>query len=122
MSTKVVMIVDDEPANIDLIKGILPSHVKCKAAVNGTIALKQLSKQTPDLVFLDLVMPGMDGVEVLEAIRKFASNVELPVIIVSGNKEDAQLAKLNELGITGYLTKPVDSDTLLAMAKAHIGN
>lgn len=116
-----VLIVDDEPANIDLIKGILPSTVKCKAAVSGQIALKLLTKQVPDLIFLDLIMPGMDGIETLSAIREQPELQNTPVIIVSGNKNDEQMAKLEAMGISGYVTKPIDSEMLLDSATPYLG-
>lgn len=116
------MIVDDEPANIDLIRGILPQEIKCKAALNGKVALKQLQKQLPHLLFLDLNMPLLSGHETLVEIRKFADNQQLPVIVVTSDEDMEQLKALSTLGIAGYIVKPIDSDKLLQLASAHIGN
>lgn len=107
--TKVILIVDDEPANIDLIKGLVPFEYKCRAAIKGEIALKQLAKAKPDMVILDLVMPGMDGFEVLGNIRANYSSKELPVLIVSGTKEAEDEARLQGMGISGFMTKPLDA-------------
>ncbi len=110
--TKIAFVVDDEPANIDLIKGLMPDGVKVKAALSGEIALKQLSKKLPDIVFLDLVMPQMDGFETLQEIRKLPGGDSLPVLIISGNCNDTDIDKGKALGAIGHLTKPVDSEKL----------
>ena len=113
--SKVILIVDDEPANIDIIKGLTPSEYKCKAAIKGQIALKQISKQKPDMIILDLIMPEMNGVQTLTEIRKTYSQTELPVLIVSGTKDPEQLAVLSNLGITEFITKPVDGAQFQAL-------
>lgn len=110
--TKIAFVVDDEPANIDLIKGLMPEGVKVKAALSGEIALKQLSKKFPDIVFLDLLMPQMDGFETLKAIRELPDGHSLPVLIISGNASEADIEKGKTLGAIGHLTKPVDSNKL----------
>ena len=107
--SKIILIVDDEPANIDIFKGLIPPKYKCKAAIKGQIALKQIAKQKPDMMILDLVMPEMNGIETLTEIRKSHSQQELPVLIVSGTKDPEQLSILKNLGITEFITKPVDS-------------
>ena len=107
--SKIILIVDDEPANIDIFKGLIPPVYKCKAAIRGKIALKQIAKQKPDMLILDLMMPEMSGIETLTEIRKTYSQQELPVLIVSGTKDPEQLSTLTSLGITEFITKPVDS-------------
>ena len=119
--TKVILIVDDEPANIDIFKSLTPDSYKCKAAIKGLIALKQISKQKPDMVILDLVMPGMNGIETLSEIRKSYSNDELPVLIVSGTKNPEDLVALEKLGITDFMTKPVNSEQFLAILTKTLG-
>jgi len=118
--TKIAFVVDDEPANIDLIKGLMPEGVKVKAALSGEIALKQLSKKFPDIVFLDLLMPQMDGFETLQAIRELPKGDELPVLIISGNATEADIAKGKLLGAIGHLTKPVDSDKLASFINQYL--
>ena len=118
---KVVLIVDDEPANIELIKGLLPNNCKCKAAINGQIALKQLQKSKPDLVILDLVMPGMDGFQTLREIRNDPKLTALPVIIVSGETDSNQIESLKELGILAFVKKPIESQLLLSEIETIIG-
>lgn len=119
--TKIALVIDDEPANIDLIKGLLPQGFKCKAALNGTVGLKQIAKALPDIVFLDLVMPGITGVETLTEIRQNPNTQALPVVIVSGNKNDAELAELESLGIQGYVTKPVNPEGFAELVETILG-
>lgn len=113
-----VLVVDDEPANIDLVKGILPEEFKVKAALKGEIALKLLSKQVPDLVLLDLVMPGLSGFETLQQIRLLPNGHEIPVVIISGNASDSDLDKGKELGAIAHLMKPIDPNQLLTIIKS----
>jgi len=110
--TKIAFVVDDEPANIELIKGLMPEGVKVKAALSGEIALKQLSKKMPDIVFLDLIMPQMDGFETLQAIRELPGGDSLPVLIISGNTNETDIEKGKALGAIGHLSKPIDSNKL----------
>jgi CheY-like chemotaxis protein len=118
--TKIAFVVDDEPANIDLIKGLMPKDVKVKAALSGEIALKQLSKKFPDIVFLDLLMPQMDGFETLKAIRALPQGDSLPVLIISGNASEVDIEKGKALGAIGHLTKPVDSHKLAVFINQYL--
>lgn len=118
--TKIAFVVDDEPSNIDLIKGLMPEGVKVKAALSGEVALKQLSKKLPDIVFLDLLMPQMDGFETLQAIRKLPEGNSLPVLIISGNASEADIEKGKALGAIGHLTKPVDSNKLAVFINQYL--
>ncbi len=118
--TKVAFVVDDEPANIELIKGLMPEGVKVKAALSGEIALKQLSKKFPDIVFLDLLMPQMDGFETLQAIRELPHGENLPVLIISGNASDTDIEKSKALGAIGHLVKPVDGEKLASYINQYL--
>ena len=119
--TKVILIVDDEPANIHIFKSLIPSNHKCKAAIKGSIALKQIAKQKPDMVILDLVMPDMSGIETLAEIRKSYPPEELPVLIASGTKSSDDVEVLEQLGVTDFITKPVDSGKFLTILTKTLG-
>jgi CheY-like chemotaxis protein len=118
--TKIAFVVDDEPANIDLIKGLMPEGVKVKAALSGQMALKQIARKFPDIVFLDLLMPQMDGFETLQAIRELPEGNSLPVLIISGNASEVDIAKGKALGAIGHLTKPVDSHKLAVFINQYL--
>ena len=118
--TKIAFVVDDEPANIDLIKGLMPEGVKVKAALSGEIALKQLAKKFPDIVFLDLLMPKMDGFATLQAIRKLPEGDSLPVLIISANASETDIERGKALGAIGHLIKPIDSNKLAVFINQYL--
>jgi len=110
-----VLVVDDEPANIHLIKGILPSEIKIRAAISGKVALKQLAKSQPDLILLDLLMPEMDGFETLAQIKQIPECQQIPVIVVSGNANAEDIERTKALGAMAHLLKPINQQDLLAL-------
>jgi len=108
---KVILAVDDAPENLDVVKGLLSPHYIVKAAVNGQMALKIAEKQSPDLILLDIRMPGMDGYEVCRALKANDATAGIPVIFLTGESDvDAEIA---EVGGAGYVTKPIEPDNLL---------
>jgi len=118
---KSVLIVDDEPSNIDLIAGILSPHVKTKAAPKGQIALVISKKTHPDMVLLDLKMPEMDGFEVCKKLKADPDTADIPVVFISGEQDPADVAKGKELGAVDFLFKPVEPDKLIAAVEKYIG-
>ena len=110
-----MLVVDDEPANIDLVKGILPETIKVKAALKGEVAIKLVGKQMPDLIVLDLIMPGLSGFETLAQIRKLDTGQQVPVVIISGNAQQSDIEQGQQLGVIGHLQKPIKATELLAI-------
>ncbi len=110
-----ILIVDDEPFNVDLLEQQLDDqgYTTC-AAYDGGEALKLLEAEKPDLVLLDWMMPGMNGIEVLQTMRNSPEWVKVPVIMVTarGSIED-KVAGLNA-GADDYVTKPIDEAELQA--------
>ena len=117
---KTVLIVDDEPSNIDLIAGILKGSYKTKAAPKGQIALAVCRKVPPDLVLLDLKMPEMDGFQVITELKKDPATADIPVIFISGEQDPGDVAKGKELGAVDFQFKPVEPAKLLAAVEKHI--
>lgn len=110
----IVLVVDDEPINIDLIKGVLPDTYKVKAAISGERALKIASKTPfPDVILLDVMMPEMDGYEVCRQLKADPVTKEIPVLFVTGNSDEAEVQKGKELGALATLGKPIDPATLI---------
>lgn len=104
-----VLVVDDEPANIDLLKGILPPECKVKVAISGEKALKIAQKEPhPDLVFLDVMMPEMDGYEVCRQLKADPATAGIPVVFLSGHTDEAERQKGLALGAVEFLSKPID--------------
>lgn len=110
----VVLAVDDTPENLDVVKGLLTSKFIVKAAVNGMMALKIVEKQPPDLILLDIRMPGMDGFDVCRKLKENDASAAIPVIFLTGESDAETEADALAAGAAGFITKPIDPDTLLA--------
>lgn len=109
-----VLVVDDEPANIDLLKGILGETYKIFAATSGEKALKLAqSKPEIDLVLLDVMMPGLDGYDTCRELKADPDTKHIPVIFVSALDELDEIMCGYEAGGNDYLIKPIKSAELL---------
>ncbi len=115
MEKKSVLVVDDTPENIDLLVGLLKSHYVVKAARSGEIALKiSRSPAPPDVILLDIQMPGMDGFDVGRALKEHGPTASIPVIFISGTLTDQDREEGRSLGVLDFLIKPVDPGRLKA--------
>jgi len=111
-----VLVVDDEPRILTFLKVKLKaSGYEVLTADNGLEALEQVQSQEPDLLVLDVVMPGMDGFETLKQVRALSS---VPVIILSGKEANTDKIRGLELGADDYLAKPFSPDELVARIEA----
>jgi len=115
-NTTKLLIVDDEPMNLFVFKDIFSSNKAfvCQYAENGEKALEILLDFTPDIVLLDIMMPGIDGYEVCKNIRQDQKNPFLKIIMVSGKGMLNERLKGYESGADDYIVKPFDKDELLA--------
>tara|TARA_B100001741_G_scaffold310325_1_gene309389 strand:+ start:1667 stop:3118 length:1452 start_codon:yes stop_codon:yes gene_type:complete len=114
-----ILIVDDNDSNRDLLYRRLKSlGFQCLQASGGIEALEVLQKEKIDLVLLDVLMPDMNGIEVLNEIRNSDLQSDLPVIMVSGFDDVRSVAKCIAIGASDYLSKPVDSIVLGAKVVA----
>ena len=108
-----ILIVDDSSSNRELLSRRLNSYeFECYQASGGIEALKILKTKEIDLVLLDVLMPDMNGIEVLNEIRKSDQQSDLPVIMVSGFDDVRSVAKCIAIGASDYLSKPVDGIVL----------
>ena len=106
---KTLLIVDDAPDNIQLLSGLLKAQYKVKAATGGEKALSIAQKAPhPDLILLDVVMPGMDGYQVCEKLKADTLTANIPVVFVTGHSSEKERRRGMEMGGAGYLSKPVD--------------
>ena len=115
-----LLVVDDVPDNISVMRGVLGAEYAVKVANNGALALKIAEEQLPDLILLDVMMPGMSGYEVCRALKKNTITRHIPVIFVTalGEVEDEALGF--ELGGADYITKPVKAPIVRARVQAHL--
>ncbi len=116
-----ILVVDDTPENIELLCDVLDAKYRTRIAVNGERALKiAFSDNKPDLILLDIMMPGMSGYEVCQALKANPATRDIPVIFVTAMSEIADEEKGLELGAVDYLTKPISPPIVLARVKTHL--
>lgn len=117
----VVMTVDDTPANLELLQGILQKQgYQVAAFPRGDMALKAAAEHPPDLVLLDIMMPEMDGYRVCEKIKANFATRHIPVIFLTAKTETGDVVKGFEAGGVDYVTKPFNSEELLARVRTHV--
>ena len=109
-----VLVVDDAVENIDVIVGLLKDHYRVKAAVNGVKALKIIESKPPDLILLDIMMPEMDGYEVITRIKATPATASIPVIFLTGKSDASDETKGFELGAVDYISKPFNPSVVKA--------
>jgi phosphoserine phosphatase RsbU/P len=108
LSESRILVVDDVRANIDILVNALKNDYKLSVALDGAAALKTVEKNPPDLVLLDIVMPGMNGYEVCRQLRANEPTREVPVMFLSALEDVANKAQGFEVGGNDYLTKPFE--------------
>ncbi|MBU3917623.1 response regulator, partial [bacterium] len=118
-----ILIVDDDPVNLVVMSNQLSLHnYKAIKASSGAEALRIVeSDEKPDIVLMDLMMPGMSGFEITEKIRKTQSIQNLPVIIVTAKNRVIDFVSAIQSGANDYITKPFNTEELLARLKLHEG-
>jgi len=111
-----ILAIDDEPAMIGAVAALVGSvgH-RVSAAYDGHEALRRFDADRPDLVILDLAMPGLDGIAICQEIRKRGST---PIIVLSGEGQEAAKVEALDAGADDYVTKPFGKDELLARIRA----
>ncbi len=116
-----ILIVDDTPDNIDLLVGVLQSDYEIMAAINGERALKiARSANKPDMILLDIMMPGMDGYEVCRQLKADPATSEIPVIFITAKTEVADETQGFALGAVDYITKPISPPIVRARVHTHL--
>jgi putative two-component system response regulator len=116
-----VLVVDDTPDNLILMNGLLKSHYKVKVANSGERAL-QIARGDfpPDLILLDIMMPGLDGYEVCKRLKADPRTARIPVIFLTALSESEDEARGFAIGAEDYITKPVSAPTVLARVQTHL--
>ena len=111
-----VLVVDDEPAMVGAVSALVgrAGH-RVVTAYDGNTALRRFSEERPDLVLLDLAMPGLDGVEVCRAIRRMS---QTPIIVLTGEADERAKVEALDTGADDYVVKPFGKQELLARIRA----
>jgi len=117
-----IMIVDDNPANLNLLDSILNEQgFVVRASTNGKQALQMVARKAPDLILLDVKMPGLDGFEVCRRLKANPNTVETPVLFVSAYGATDTQAQGFAAGGVDYISKPIQREELLARVRTHLG-
>ncbi len=118
----VILAVDDQEPNIRLVGTVLSAAgYDVIPALNGKQALARSAARTPDLVLLDMRMPGMDGFEVAEELRRNPATAKVPVIFLTAASERESLVRAFSSGAVDYIVKPFVAEELTARVRAHVG-
>jgi CheY-like chemotaxis protein len=116
-----ILIVDDVPANIQVIANMLVKDAfQISAAMSGPQALGMVERILPDLVLLDVTMPGMDGYETCQKLKAHPMASEVPVIFLTGRASEEDVLKGFEAGGVDYVSKPFSHAELLARVRTHL--
>lgn len=115
MSQQTILVVDDNPDSITILQSILETRgYRVVVADSGTVALEKVQEEPrPDLVLLDIMMPEMNGLEVLQAIKETNATARVPVILVTAKTHDEDVLSGYQYGADYYITKPFTAKQLL---------
>ena len=111
---KTVLVVDDRQANLDILKGILAPEYKVKTAVNGPMAIKIALSDAPDLILLDIVMPGPNGFEVCKTLKSYRQTRNIPIIFVSASCDPLDEIEGFKVGAADFTRKPINPKIIMA--------
>jgi CheY-like chemotaxis protein len=116
-----ILIVDDERITVDMLSTALNLHGhQPLAAYSGQQALDIVSEEHPELILLDLMMPGLDGYQTLEKLRALPEGRQIPVIIVTASEDEGLEQRVRAAGADGLLRKPTDMDRIKAAIAEHV--
>lgn len=118
MNKPKILVVDDEQLNVELLEGMLSKEYDVVTAYDGNEALIQVEKNFPDIVLLDVMMPGMNGYDVCKRIKSSEKTISIPVVMVTALKERDDRIKAIVAGADDFLSKPVDINELNARVKS----
>ena len=115
-----LLVVDDAPGIIDILIDALGEDYTMRVATNGTSALNIMQKARPDLILLDIMMPGMDGFEVCRRLKDDPATRDIPIIFLTALNEDADETRGLALGAVDYITKPFNPAIVKARVRNHL--
>jgi two-component system alkaline phosphatase synthesis response regulator PhoP len=119
MATRTILVVDDEPGIVTLARDYLErAGFRVLSAGDGIAGLRLARTERPNLIVLDLMLPGMDGLDVIRALRSDPATRTLPVIMLTARVEEADMLIGLELGADDYITKPFSPRALVARVRA----
>ncbi|NKB71884.1 MAG: response regulator [Candidatus Latescibacteria bacterium] len=116
-----ILLVDDQPTNLDVLSALLEREgCRLHIAPNGRVALKVVHQMRPDLILLDVVMPGMDGFEVCRQLKAEAETAAIPVVFITARDLTENVVDGFDVGGVDYITKPFQDKEVLARLRTHL--
>ena len=114
-----ILIVDDSPVNIDFLVELLEEY-DVRTVTNGQLALESARNEVPDLILLDITMPGLNGFETCQQLKGSPVTKDIPVIFLSASKDTASIVKGFKVGGVDYITKPYNTEEVRARIHTHL--
>src|SRR3990170_8542765 len=123
MNEKKILLVEDNPVNRRLAVFLLRSQgYEVREATTAKEAFEVLQKERPDLIVMDIQLPGMDGLEITRKLKEQPATADIPVIAVTSYAMKGDREKALAAGCVGYVTKPIDKKIFIDEVAAHLGN
>jgi two-component system, OmpR family, alkaline phosphatase synthesis response regulator PhoP len=114
-----ILIIDDEEDILELVRyNLAKNGYNVVCATSGEVGLVRVREHRPDLILLDLMLPGLDGLDICKILRNESNTLHIPIIMLTARGEDADIVAGLELGADDYITKPFSPRVLLARVKA----
>jgi CheY-like chemotaxis protein len=121
MKNKVILVVEDNELNMKLVRSLLQlGHFDVLEAKDAESGIELAKKKKPDLIFMDIQLPGMDGLHATQIIRKDPVLKEIPVVALTSYAMHGDEQKAKSAGCDGYITKPIDTRNFLDTLKAYL--
>jgi two-component system cell cycle response regulator/two-component system cell cycle response regulator DivK len=122
MAGKNILLVEDNEVNRRLAGFLLRSHgYEVREATNATVAFEMVDKDRPDLIVMDIQLPGIDGLEATRRLKQQPASADIPVIAVTSYAMKGDREKALAAGCSGYVTKPIDKNTFIHEVAAQLG-
>jgi CheY-like chemotaxis protein len=116
-----VLIIEDNPDNLLVLKALLPPDLKVDQAATGKEGLDKIRKTSPGLVLLDLKLPDMHGYDLVKELRRREKDGHLPVVAVTAQAMKGDVERALEAGCDDYLAKPIEKDQLERIIETYLG-
>ena len=114
MTTKTILVVEDNELNMKLVRGLIKiGKYRMLEAIDAESGIEQIREQRPDLVLMDIQLPGMDGLSATKIIKEDPSLKDIPIVALTSYAMQGDEEKALEAGCTGYIAKPIDTRKFL---------
>lgn len=121
MSRPTILCIDDEPLSIRALESYLSKHYRVSTALSAKQGLELIEQESPDLIIADVLMPDMNGFEMVSKLRQSPESKNIPLIFISALAQLGNVGKSSHTGATQFFSKPVDMSRLLVSIQKLIG-